>query len=360
MGNPSTVKAYCLKVPKNLGEKTVRVAARLGLLSRELKVRSDDEHLHVPLNRKPMPTHIKELDEALPRYDILIQDFYMRLKLPRNAFEIAGERLPPHLLASFPRAIDFVGDIAIIEIPHELEEQKRLVGEAVLKAHKHVHRVLAKAGAIYGIHRRREYEVIAGLSNTATVHRENGCRYCLDLEKVYFSPRLSFEHNRVASQVEENETVVDMFAGIGPFAILIAKTHKTVKVYAVDVNPDAVEYLRRNIVANRVPGKVVPILGDAREIIHNMLHGVADRVIMNLPEKAVEYLEAACEALKPQGGVIHYYEFAEGPNRLEVIKDKLIEALEQRGRRVEEFLSARTVREVAPFKWQVAVDLRVR
>ncbi len=359
MSEPLTVKAYCLRVAKNLGEKAIRLAMGLEIMDKALKVRSDGGHLCVPLNQKPGPVHIAEFNETFKNYDILVQDFSRHVKVHRNAYEIAGEKLPPHLLASFPRAIDFVGDIAIVEIPAELEEYKSLVGEAVLEAHKHAHTVLAKASAVSGMHRLREYEVIAGSPNTDTVHIENGCKYYLDLSKVYFSPRLSFEHSRVASQVEENETVVDMFAGIGPFSVQIARAHKDVKVYAVDVNPDAVEYLRRNIVANGVLGKVVPILGDAKEIIHSMLHGVADRVIMNLPEKAVEYLTAACEALKLQGGVIHYYEFAERQNRLEVIKKKLHEAFEQRGRRVEEFLSARTVREIAPFRWQVAVDMRV-
>jgi tRNA (guanine37-N1)-methyltransferase len=111
------------------------------------------------------------------------------------------------------------------------------------------------------------------------VQKEHGCEYHLDLSEVYFSPRLSYEHSRVASQVEEKETVVDMFAGVGPFSILIAKTHEDVKVYAVDVNPDATRYLERNIIVNGVMGKVVPVLGDAKEIVHERLRGAADRVM---------------------------------------------------------------------------------
>lgn len=199
---------------------------------------------------------------------------------------------------------------------------------------------------VYGFDRLREYEVIAGLSNTETVHKEHGRRFNLDLGKVCFSLRLSYEDSRVASQVEEKETVVDMFAGVGPFSVLIAKTHRDVKVCAVDVNPDALRYLERNVVVNGVLGKVIPILGDARETVPERLHGVADRVIMNLPGKAIEYLEAACEATKPQGGVIHYYEFAEGLEPFETIK----KLLTRKARRIERYLSARTVREIAPFK----------
>jgi tRNA (guanine37-N1)-methyltransferase len=253
-----------------------------------------------------------------------------------------------------------VGEIAVVELPSELAEYKNLVGEAILEAHKNVRTVLAKSGVVEGVCRLREYEVIAGLPNTETVHREHGCKYFLDLEKVYFSPRLSHEHYRVASQVKGTETVIDMFAGVGPFSVLIAKLHNDVKVFAVDVNPDAVRYLEKNIITNGVFGKVVPILGDVRKVVRERLQGTADRVIMNLPEKAVEYVDVACEALKPEGGIVHYYEFAEGLNAVEVAKKHLSEAISKTGRSISGFSSARTVREVAPFKFQVVVDAIIR
>ena len=360
MNEESTARAYSLKVPKELGEKAIRLAASLDLLDRSLKIRSDNSFLYVPLTQRPLPTHSMKLEEVLSQFDVLAQDFSMRTKPRRAAFEAVGDRLPPHLLASFPRSVDLVGDIAVVEVPPELEEHKELVGEAILEAHRQARTVLAKSSAISGVCRLREFEVIAGSEKTETVHKEHGCRYHLDLRKVYFSPRLSFEHNRVASQVEENETVIDMFAGVGPFSVLIAKTHTNVKVYAVDVNPDAVRYLERNIAVNGVVEKVVPILGDARDVICERLRGTADRVIMNLPESASEYLDSACQAMKPEGGVIHYYEFAEGSNPLEPAKHRLVKALGRTNRKAEAFLSARTVREVAPFKWQVALDTRIR
>ncbi|MEM2564012.1 MAG: methyltransferase, partial [Candidatus Bathyarchaeia archaeon] len=174
------------------------------------------------------------------------------------------------------------------------------------------------------------------------------------------SPRLSYEHYRVASQVAKGETVVDMFAGVGPFSILIAKIREKVTVYSIDINPDAVEFLKRNIYANNVHGKVIPFLGDAREIIESRLRGVADRVIMNLPEKAIEYVDAACTALKSSGGVIHYYKIAGGSDVLERVKRRLIEEIEGSGRSVEALLSERIVKEVAPYRWHIAVDVKVK
>jgi tRNA (guanine37-N1)-methyltransferase len=182
----------------------------------------------------------------------------------------------------------------------------------------------------------------------------------VDLSKVYFSPRLSHEHDRVASQVREGETVVDMFAGVGPFSILIAKKCRNVRVYSIDVNPDAVRYLEKNIAVNGVEKRVVPFLGDARQIVEERLTGVADRVIMNLPERALEYVDVACKTIKTGGGIVHYYEFTDEPAPSDAAKNRLIEVVKQTGRNVREILLARTVRVTAPYTWQVAVDGEVQ
>jgi tRNA (guanine37-N1)-methyltransferase len=352
--------AYSLRVPKRLGEEAIRLVSSLGLLHRDLKVEPEDEYLHIPLIRMPASSEAEEIRRTLGCYEISIREFPRRFRVIRSAFDIAAEKLLPHLLASFPRAIDLIGEVAIVEIPPELEGHKKIIGESILQAHKRVKTVLAKSSAITGVRRLREYEVIAGSGMTETIHREHGCIYHLDVRKVYFSPRLSFEHKRVASQVGENETIIDMFAGVGPFSILIAKMHRNVKVYAIDLNPDAVRYLERNIIANRVSYKVMSIHGDARKVIRERLRGVADRVIMNLPEKAFEYLDAACEAIKPEGGILHYYCFMRGDDPIQTAEKELADGLEENGRGLDQILHARKVREVAPGKWQIVIDARIR
>jgi tRNA (guanine37-N1)-methyltransferase len=263
-------------------------------------------------------------------------------------------------MKKLPRAIDFVGDIAIIEIPPELEAYKKTISEAILKTHKNVCTVLAKAGTVDGVYRLREFTVLAGIEKTETVHREHGCLYQMDLAKTYFSPRLSYEHDRVASQVTENEFVIDMFAGVGPFSILIAKKLEQVRVCAIDINPAAVASLTRNVALNRVNKKVTPLLGDVREVIKARFTNSADRVIMNLPKAANAYVNVACEALKPKGGVVHYYDLTRAPNPLETACARLTEEVRQAKREVVKILSTRRVRETAPFQWQVVVDARIQ
>lgn len=352
-------RAPCLMVPKALGEKAINLTRGLKLFNGKLKVQTIGDSLYVPLVKEPTPQEIKAIEGTLPEFKIFLHEFLKHEKHPHTLMEALEDKLPPHLLASLPRSIEFVGEIAIIEIPPELENYKGLLGETVLTMHKRVHTVLAKAGAVKGVYRLRDFEVLAGEGKTETIYREHGCTYHLDLGKVYFSPRLSQERLRVASQVKEGETVIDMFAGVGPFSILIAKKRTNVTVCAIDVNPDAVSYLKRNVHVNHVEGKVKPILGDAREVIKKELGEIADRVIMNLPERALEYVDAACAAVKPDGGILHYYEFTNASKPTEAAERRLLKAIKGTHRIVKGLPSARIVRETAPFTWQVAVDAEI-
>ena len=332
----------------------------MGLLKREFKVQQEQDNLYIPLIRQPLMAELNELKTAQPESEISVRTFLKHVERPPKLIDLLADKLPPHILASLPHAIDFIGDIAVVEIAPELESYKEVIGEAILKAHKKVRTVLSKSGAVSGIYRLRTFEVISGEAKTETVHKEYGCVFHVDLAKAYFSPRLSYEHSRVASLVKEGETVVDMFAGVGAFSILIAKRYEKVHVYAIDVNPDAVEFLKKSVVVNRVEAKVKPFLGDARQIVNERLKEVADHVIMNLPEKAIEYVDVACEAIKPEGGIIHYYEFSNTLEPLEKAKRRLTNAVNRTNRRLKNILLTRIVRGVAPFTYQVAVDAEIQ
>jgi tRNA (guanine37-N1)-methyltransferase len=353
-------ESLCLKVPKTDGEKTIKTAYRLGLVNKELEIQRNNTHVYIPLAKSPSKDEMQTLQEQAANVEIATYTFPGRKEHPATFIELLEDKLPPHLLACLPRAMDFVGDIAIIEIPPELEAYKKALGDAILQTYKNVRTVLAKAGAIKGEYRIREYTAIAGEPKTETIRKEHGCQYHVDLAKAYFSPRLSHEHKRVASMVKEGETVIDMFAGVGPFSILIAKTHENVKVYAIDKNPDAIVLLKKNVGLNRVDGKVHPILGDAKHIVRQQLRGLADRVIMNLPEKAIKFVEAACEALKTEGGVIHFYSFITTQEPLEKLKLKFAEEVKKSGRILAKILFSKTVRETAPYEWQAVLDAEIR
>jgi tRNA (guanine37-N1)-methyltransferase len=228
-----------------------------------------------------------------------------------------------------------------------------------METQKNVKTVLAKAGDISGVFRVRDYDYIAGEHKTQTVHREFGCQFHVDVSKAYFSPRLSHEHERVAKQVQNRETVVDLFAGVGPFSVLIAKRNSEAKVYAVDLNPYAIELLKVNVRVNKVESNVFPILADARDVAATRLKGKADRVIMNLPETAIDFVDAACNSINPQGGIVHFYGFVRAPDSIENLQRRFSELVEKNGRKVESFIYSKAIRETAPFESQIALDAKI-
>lgn len=242
-------------------------------------------------------------------------------------------------------AMDIIGDIAIIKVPPELEGRKALIGETILKHLKHVKAVYRQLGGVTGEYRLRPLEHIAGEERTLTQHREYGCVYLVDVKSVFFTPRLGGERARIASLVRDGELVLNMFAGVGPFSILIAKRKPRSTVYSIEANPAAYDLLVKNIELNKVRGRVIPLLGDARLLVP-ALELAFDRVLMPYPEGSLGFIGVALEAVK-RGGFIHYYRFGRGIEQiLEELKD--LSSLSLRG--------WRRVREIAPYMAEYVLD----
>ncbi|MEM4245770.1 MAG: class I SAM-dependent methyltransferase family protein [Candidatus Bathyarchaeia archaeon] len=260
------------------------------------------------------------------------------------------------------KGIDVVGDIAIIKSPSELGEKNRLLGEALLREMPSIKVVLRQSSPVKGELRLREVEWLAGERRTITVHKEFGCRYHVDVAKAYFSPRLSAERSRVSEDIRQtfkgpSEVVINMFAGVGCFSILIAKMNRNVKVYSIDVNPEAVQFMLRNIRLNKVSRQVTAGLADAATLVEACFAGRADRVLMPLPERAYQYLPQALNALR-KGGVIYYQLFVHADKGEDPIK-KSEEETRKLMRGIEHDLKSRIIREVGPYWYQIAQDITV-
>jgi tRNA (guanine37-N1)-methyltransferase len=167
---------------------------------------------------------------------------------------------------------------------------------------------------------------------------------------------------RTAEKIRKGEVIVNMFAGVGCFSIIIGKHSGAEKIYSIDINHVAVQKMQENVRLNRLYGRVIPILGDAKEIIEERLCHVADRILMPLPEKAYEYLPYALLALKNAGGWIHYYDFEhakKNENPIEKVYRKVTERLESLDVAFE-IPFGRTVRSVGPNWYQTVSDIRVK
>jgi len=264
-------------------------------------------------------------------------------------------------LSKIYNSFDVVGDIAIIKLPYASKEIAQGVAKAIMGINKNVKTVLLQESPVAGDYRLRRLRHVAGENKTCTIHKEFGCLFSVDVAKNYFSPRLSHERMRIARMVEPGETVVNMFAGVGCSSIIIAKHSSGAKMFSVDVNPAAVQFMKENIRLNRVYDKVIPLLGNSKEIINNQFQRMADRVLMPLPEKALEYLPCAVSALKASGGWIHYYGFehaAKTESPPEKVKLKVAETLDALGIDFE-FPFIRVVRSTGPNWYQLVADIHV-
>jgi len=258
------------------------------------------------------------------------------------------------------RAFDVIGDIAITKLPSHSKIDVRQLAEAIMKRHKNIKALFVQEKGVHGDFRLRGLKHVAGENRTCTLYKESGCSFLVDLEKCYFSPRLSGERLRVAQQVQPGETVVNMFAGVGCFSIIIAK-RGPVKVYSIDINPSAIGFMNENIRLNMLYGKVISFLGDSKEVVENHLQHSANRVLLPLPEKALQYLPAAISALTFSGGWIHYYGFEharKGENPVEKGKLKVGKTLDNL-KIVHEFAFSRVVRTVGPNWYQLVLDIRI-
>ncbi len=283
--------------------------------------------------------------------------------------EALRDALDEDELKKLIKSYDVVGDIIILKIHPELESKCEIIAEALRRIYPRVRTIVAVPLYTHTdeLYRTRDLEVIWGDENLETTHKECGYIFKVDLKHVFFSPRLSYERMRVAKKVLPGETIINTFSGVGCFSIVIAKMQPQTRIYSIDVNPYAFEYMKENVTLNKVEGTVIPVLGDAREELEK-LEGVADRVLMPLPEQAYSFLPLAVRALKlnKEGarGVIHYYDVSTGRKGddlfnvpLERARANLSSAFGNSLRiEVEE---TRVVRSVAPRKYHVVLDLRV-
>lgn len=274
---------------------------------------------------------------------------------------ILSETLPRQSLVYVYNSYDIVGDVAIVRFTEASEECRMKIADAIMEVHKNVKTVLAQTSAVHGDFRLRELKFVAGENRTVTAHKEWGCFFSVDVAKCYFSPRLSYERMRIARLVGNGEVVLNMFAGVGCFSIVIAKYSSVERVYSIDVNSSAVRYMRENIRMNRVYGRVSSLLGDAKEIVERNLRNTADRVLMPLPEKCFEYLPCALSALKEAGGWIHYYDFEYAQTRedaVEKVRLKVSDRL-QSSSVIFNIPIGRVVRATGPNWYQVVLDIEI-
>ena len=191
-----------------------------------------------------------------------------------------------------------IGNILILDNKFTVQSDKQLKE----LSDKHKVKTVMKVDHIHGTKREPVIKLLYG-EDTETINKENGCLFKLDLKKVMWSKGNNNERIRIAKLVEDNETVIDMFAGIGYFSIPIGVHSNAKQVYSIEINPNSFHYLKENIKLNKI-NNIIPLLGDCMDITPEYS---ADRIIMGYVKTTHHYLKTAIDSLN-KGGVIHYHE----------------------------------------------------
>jgi tRNA G37 N-methylase Trm5 len=202
-----------------------------------------------------------------------------------------------------PSGFHVVGHVALVHLDSSLYEYASIIGEATISFEDRIRSVAIRAGPTSGEKRRPFYEVVAGDCNTVTTHTENGVEFRLDPIRITFSGGNKRERINIVNQVKSGEKVVDMFSCVGQFALQVAKSTDAL-VTAIEINPEAYEFLLENIQINNLGSRVTAILGDCREV-HPVKY--ANRIIMGYLHNTDLYLPHALDTLIQDGGVIHMH-----------------------------------------------------
>ena len=300
------VEQWCIRVPAQRGEEVRRELIEEGTLDLSLKVRREGSILLLP---------VTEHRDSAERCD----------------FEPQPERqvLPRH---------ELVGGIAI------MQDCDPAGAMNILASRPSLHTVLCTSSEVSGEYRTREFEVLAGIPTTRTDVIEYGHRFTVDLSTAYFSARLSSERQRILERMGDHETVLDMFAGVGPFAITLAA--RAALVVASDINPQAIMLMLANLAQNHTKN-VLPVLADAHHL-PAIIPWQFDRIVMNLPLSGNTFLSYGFRLCKP-GGIIHYYSLVsrEGEHN---------DCIHELGG---EIITERMVRSYSPGQWHAVYDVRV-
>ncbi|HJJ48963.1 MAG TPA: class I SAM-dependent methyltransferase family protein [Methanocorpusculum sp.] len=302
------VEQWCRKVPLSKGETARREIIASGIADRTLRPRVENGFLLIPV-----------LDERNADLRAVFAALPERTELARH---------------------EQVGGIVI------LQDDDAEAAEKILAARPNVHTALYATSPVEGEFRTKTFRVLAGLPTTETIYNEYGHRMIVDLTAAYFSARLSNERQRLLSQMTDGETILDLFAGVGPFPVILGKKAKL--MICNDLNPEAIRLMQRNLRMNHL-NNVLPMLGDAKNLPDVLDPMKFDRIIMNLPFAAYEFLEAAARLAKP-GTKIHLYSLVEHEG--EHMED-ILRAFP--GARVFE----KSIRSYSPTSWHAVYDIEV-
>lgn len=249
---------------------------------------------------------------------------------------------------------EVIGNIAILQLPDERKNEAKKLAKKILDLNGYIKTVLLKVGRVKGRLRKRELRIIFGNKTKETIHKENNCLMKLDAETCYFSPRLSNERQEIAKKIKGRKKVLVMFAGVAPYALVIARQNPKAEITAIELNKEACKYAEENIRLNKLENLKI-MQGDVKKIVPK-LKGKFDFIVMPRPQLKETFLKEAFQAAM-KGATIFYYDFA----KQNEIKNKAqqVEIEAKKAKKKIKILNIKRAGEIAPYKSRIRVDFKV-
>jgi tRNA (guanine37-N1)-methyltransferase len=251
---------------------------------------------------------------------------------------------------------DILGNIALVRFPEDFKQkEKKKFAEKILKEQKGIRTVLEKVGKIKGRLRKLSTKFVLGENTKEVLYKENGCVFRFDIDKTYFSPRLSNERKEIASLIRKDEIVLVMFAGVAPFSIVIAKNSQAKRVYSNEINREANKYAELNIKLNKLKNKVELVNGDAKKLPLKLKQKF-DVIVMPRPQLKDSFLKQAF-SLSKKGTRIYYYDFCK-EDEIDSVVEKIKEEASKAKKKIK-ILKTKRAGELSPSKIRLRVDFQI-
>ncbi len=339
-----------LRVEKAKAEHAKALLGESGLLNRKMMVQNSARYVLFPILLDAQKT--KKVLERLGGGTKLVDRQGVPNARRVSYYDLLSERLSKRELALVARGYEGLGNIAIVELRGDIGSKEKIVGRSIAEANPRISTVLAKAGAVHGTYRTRRLRRIYGKSTYMAHYKENGCSFAFDVRKAFFSAALSFERGRIDALVRDGEAVAVPFAGVGPFAIEIAKHHPHSRVLAIELNADAYRYMKANMKLNRV-ANLEAVHGDFAAVAERR-KGFADRVVVPMPKTSLDFMPAICAIAKARASV-HLYAFC-GVGKQDELKKEIAAKALAMGRKVR-FVGERMVRPYSRNEVEMVFDI---
>ena len=245
-------------------------------------------------------------------------------------------------------AYDVIGDIIILK----KDKGNKKLASRILKENNNIGVVLEKQDKVKGRLRTINTKWLAGEKRKETLYKENCCRFKLNVDTCYFSPRLANERQEIAELIKKNEKVLVLFGGVAPYAVVIGKLSKAKKIVSVELGRECSKYAKENVKLNKLTNVEV-VQGDVRKLGKLIKPEKFDVVVMARPQLKDSFMEYVGSFVK-KGTRIYYYDFGKMGEL-----GKILKKIKTDFKKKYKIVKIKRAGEIAPYKFRFRVDLVV-